>query len=301
VRIRLRVAGRALAIGTLLMAQAVYSQNPDTIAPEESAARAKKALAQAVEARGGQTYLGMTSRQCDGRRALIGHNGELNGYVGFKDTWQYPDTDRTDYIAHGRHTVLGFIIGVQDLEITHGGHVITLYSGDHGWVMERGGVSELPEGSISDFQETVRQNLENMLRVQPKQQGINLRWGGLDTVDLRTVDWIEIQNPDESDRTTRLAIDHSSHLPVRSIVVTQDRELNQSREDVTIYSNYQPKSGVLMPMQITRERDGRRISQVFYDECRLNMGLPGDYFTRAGLEKAFKESGGKVKATKDEK
>ena len=65
----------------------------------------------------------------------------------------------------------------------------------------------------------------------------------------------------------------------------EDRELNQTREDVTIYTNYQPKNGVLMPMQVTRERDGRRISQVFYDDCRLNPSLPQDFFTRAGLEK----------------
>jgi hypothetical protein len=301
VRIRFRQTALALAIGGLLLATAARAQNPDTIAPEESAARAKKALEQAIEARGGQTYLGMRLRQCDGRRALIGHNGELSGYVGFKDTFQYPDTDRTDYIAHGRHTVLGFIIGVQDLEITHGGHVVTLYSGDQGWVMEKSGVSELPEGSISDFQETVKQNLENLLRVRPKQQGINLRWGGLDTVDLHPVDWVEIQDPDDSERTTRLAIDHSSHLPVRSIVVTQDKELNQSREDVTIYSNFQPKSGVLMPMQVTRERDGRRLSQVFYDECRLNLELPADFLTRTGLEKASKDSGGKARPSKEEK
>jgi hypothetical protein len=282
-----------LIILAVLFAGRVRAQNPDTIAPEESAKRAKTALQQAIEARGGQTYLGMRLRQCDGRRALIGHNGELNGYVGFKDTFEYPATDRTDYVAHGRHTILGFIIGVQDLEITHGGHVITLYSGDQGWVMEKGGVSELPEGSVSDFQEAVKQNIENLLRVRSKDKGINLRWGGLDTVDLHTVDWVEIQDPDDSERTTRVAIDHSSHLPVRSIVVTQDKEMNQTREDVTIYTNFQPKSGVLMPMQVTRERDGRRLSQVFYDDCRLNMGLPPDFLTRTGLEKAFKESGGK--------
>lgn len=301
-RVTLRQIGLAVAAALVFFVAGAQAQNPDTVAPEESAARAKKVVAQAIEARGGQTYLGMRLRQCDGRRALIGHNGELNGYVGFKDTWEYPATDRTDYVAHGRHTILGFIIGVQDLEITHGGHVITLYSGDQGWMMEKGGVSELPEGSISDFQETVKQNLDNLLRVRSKEQGINLRWGGLDTVDLHTVDWVEIQDPNDSERTTRLAIDHSSHLPVRSIVVTQDKELNQSREDVTIYTNFQPKYGVLVPMQITRERDNRRISQVFYDECRLNIGLPADFLTRAGLDRAFKESGGKPgKPDKQEK
>jgi hypothetical protein len=46
-------------------------------------------------------------------------------------------------------------------------------------------------------------------------------------------------------------------------------------------------------MQVTRERDGRRIAQVFYDSCQVNPALPADYFTRDGLVQKFKETGGK--------
>jgi hypothetical protein len=46
-------------------------------------------------------------------------------------------------------------------------------------------------------------------------------------------------------------------------------------------------------MQVTRERDGRRIAQVFYDSCEINPPLPADYFTREALVQRFKETGGK--------
>jgi hypothetical protein len=46
-------------------------------------------------------------------------------------------------------------------------------------------------------------------------------------------------------------------------------------------------------MQVTRERDGRRISQVFYDSCLINPPLSGDFFTRDALVQKFKETGGK--------
>jgi hypothetical protein len=46
-------------------------------------------------------------------------------------------------------------------------------------------------------------------------------------------------------------------------------------------------------MQVTRERDGRRISQVFYDTCQINPALPADFFTRDALVQKFKETGGK--------
>lgn len=295
-RIIFRKSGSLLMFGLLVLAANARAQNPDTIAPEQSTAMARGILGQVIQAMGGPTYLGMTARECDGRRALIGHSGELSGYVGLKDYWQYPDKDRTDYIAHSRNTLLGYIIGVQDLDITHGGVVITLFSGDQGWVMDRGGVSEMPATSVSQFQEAAKQNLDNLLRLRLKDESTRYRWAGLETVDLRPVDWIEITDADG--RTSRLAVDRSTHLPVRSVVVTQDEELGQPREDVAIYTNYQPKGGVQIPMQVTRERDGRRIMQIFYDDCRPNPGLSSDFFTREALEKRFREVGGKSKPSK---
>lgn len=286
---------KLLVAGLFFLASGIRAQNPDTVAPEQSTAMAKGILNQVIQAMGGQTYLAMNERQCDGRRALIGHNGELSGYVGLKDSWQYPDKERTDYVAHSRNTLLGYLIGVQDLDITHGGTVITLFSGEQGWIMDRGGVSEMPVTSVSQFQEAVRQNVDNLLRVKSKQEGTYFRWAGLGTVDLHPVDFVELT--DDQGFKVKLAVDKSTHLLVRSVVTSQDEEFNQPREDVAIYSNYQLKGGVQMPMQITRERDGRRLMQVFYDACQTNPPLPGDFFTREALDKKYKETGGK-KASK---
>jgi len=73
----------------------------------------------------------------------------------------------------------------------------------------------------------------------------------------------------------------------------KNENTGQMQEDISIYTNYQSKNGVEVPMQITRERDGRRISQIFYDTCQINPQLPGDYFTREALVQRFKETGGK--------
>ena len=209
-----------LMAGLSLLAPGVRAQNPDTIAPEESTAMAKRIVNQAIQAMGGPAYLGMNERQCDGRRALIGHNGELSGYIGLKDSWRYPDKERTDYVAHSRNTLLGYLIGVQDLDITHGGTVITLFSGDQGWIMDRGGVSEMPVTSVSQFQDSVRQNVDNLLRLKAKDPETQFRWAGLGTVDLHPVDFVEIT--DSSGLMTKISVDKSTHLVVRSVVVTQD-------------------------------------------------------------------------------
>lgn len=277
----------ALALG--ITPGVARAQNPDTIAPEESTARAKKVLNQLIQALGGQAYLGMQERQCDGRRALIGHDGALAGYVQIRESWEYPDKNRTDYFAKSRNTLLGYIIGVQDLDITHGGLIITTYNGDKGWTMDKGGVSDMPEDLVSEFQSAVQRLPENLLRA--KNPEFNYRWGGLDTVDLHEVDWVELS--DQEERIFRLAVDRMSHLLVRSVVQVKDHNNGQIREDVSIFTNYQPKGGVQLPMQVTRERDGRRIAQIFYESCEINPPLAADYYTREALVQRFKETGGK--------
>jgi hypothetical protein len=280
-----------LAMTMLLAPMAVRAQNPDMVAPEASAAKAKQILGQLIEGMGGPLYLDMRERQCDGRRAAIGHNGALAGYVQFKDSWEFPDKNRTDYIAHGRNTLLGYMIGVQELDLSHGGLVITLFSGEHGWTMDRGGVSEMPEDTVAEFLDAVRRSSDNLLRLSLKDPQLDFRWGGHDTVDLHEVDWVEITDQDQ--RVYRLAVDKSTHLLVRSVVRVKDDNTGQQREDVTIFSNYRPNGGIQVPMQVTRERDGRRISQVFYDNCQVNPPLPADFFTREALVQKFKETGGK--------
>jgi len=289
-----RLVCRKMCLCLLLAIMAplvVHAQNPDTIAPEESEARARKVLNQLIQGLGGQSFLGMRERQCDGRRALIGHDGALAGYVQFRESWDYPDKNRTDYFAKSRNTMLGYIIGVQDLDITHGGLIITTFNGDKGWTMDKGGVSDAPDDTVAEFQAAVQRLPENLLRVGLKNPDYSFRWGGLDTVDLHEVDWVEIS--DREDRTYRLAVDRMSHLLVRSVVRIKNLDTGEIREDVSIYTNYQPKNGVQLPMQITRERDGRRISQLFYETCEINPALPGDYFTREALVQRFKETGGK--------
>jgi hypothetical protein len=291
VRLGKQTSLACLAMAILLLPLAARAQNPDMVAPEASEARAKLILNQLIQGMGGPLYLDMRERQCDGRRAAIGHNGALAGYVQFKDSWEFPDKNRTDYTAHGRNTLLGYMIGVQELDLSHGGLVITLFSGEHGWTMDRGGVSDMPEDTIAEFQEAVRRSSDNLLRLGLKDPDLGFRWGGLDTVDLREVDWVEIT--DREQRMYRLAVDRSTHLLIRSVVRVKDENNGQQREDVTIFTNYRPKGGVQVPMQVTRERDGRRIAQVFYDSCEINPPLPADYFTREALVQRFKETGGK--------
>lgn len=274
-------------------AQRASAQNPDTMLPEASAAKAKQVLAQLIDAMGGPAYLGVRESQCSGRRALFGHNNETTGFVLFVDERRYPDKDRTEYIAKGHNGILGSLIGIDGLYITHGGTIITLYNGTQGWTLDRGGVSEVPATAITDFQESVQRNIDNLLRVRLKEPGMIFRYGGRDTVDLKQVDWVELT--DHEERTFRLAVDQTTHLLVHSVVTTTDEESHQRNDETTIYTNYQLREGVQVAMQISREKNGRRTYQAFYDSCQFNPNFSDELFTRSGLEKHGSDLGVKKK------
>jgi len=270
------------------LAPRAAAQNPDTMMPEQNVVKAKQVLADLINALGGPGYTEVRESQCEGRRALIGHNGELNGYIDFADFRRYPDKARTEYISKGRNTILKSLIGLDGLDFAHGGIFITLYNGDHGWTFSRSGVDEMPATSVSEFQEQTKRNIDNLIRLRLKEPGMIIRFGGNDTVDLKQADWVELTDSDE--RKFRLAVDQSTHFLLRAIVSTKDKEYDQIDDDTTLYSNYHLMDSVWVPLQISREHNGRRTGQIFYDTCRFNPGFPDDLFSKSSLQKHGSEA-----------
>lgn len=246
------------------------AQNPDTMMPEQNVAKAREILNQLIDALGGPAYLEVRERQCDGRRAKIGHNGEMDGYIDFKDFWRYPDKHRIDYSKKG--------------------NIIDLFTGDQGWTLDRTGVSEEPVTAVSEFQALMTNSVDNLLRRRLRDPALNLHYAGPGIVDMLEADWVEIPGPDS---TLRLAVARSTHLLLRSVVSSVNQEMNERTEETSIYTNYRRKDGVMVAMQVSRERDGRRYYQAFYDTCTFNPNFPEDTFTKAALEKRYAEVGNK--------
>jgi hypothetical protein len=283
VRLKFVLLGILILFSCVILAPRASAQRPDTMLPEQSEAKGKQILADLINALGGPGYTEVRESVCEGRRVQFGHNGEPTGNIGFADYRRYPDKDRTEYIGKGHNTILQSLIGLDGLDFSHGGIVITLFNGDHGWTYDRSGVSEMPATSISDFQEQVKRNVDNLLRLRLQEPGLAIRFGGNDTVDLKQVDWVEITDSEE--RKFRLAVDRSTHWLIRSAVITKDQETQQINEDVTIYSNYQLKDSVWTPLQVSREHNGRRALQIFNETCKFNPGFSDDIFQKSSLTK----------------
>lgn len=249
------------------------AQAPETLMPEQSAAKAKALLQQAITAMGGQAYLSVRDAVCTGRGALFGHSGDLTGYTRFRELTKLPDKDRTEYAKKG--------------------NIIDIYNGNQGWSMDRGGVQEASAAAIEEYQEGLKKDIDQLLRFRMNEEGMSFRYGGSDIVDLKQVEWVEIVDRDR--RTLRIALDSSTHLPLRVVVTTRNPTTRERDEEITYFSNYHSEQGAQTPFQVTRERNGFKVYQVFLTGCQYNTGLSDELFTRASLEKRFSEVSKKKK------
>ena len=259
----------ALLIAFLLMNSDTAAQNPDTMMPEASAAKARQLLAHMIEAFGGPAYLQAKQSECAGRMSQFGHNADLTAYLPFKSYWQFPDKNRTD-------------IGKK-------GNVIDLYAGYEGWTLDHDGVSPEPAAQVDNFREQLPSNPHYIFRYRLKEEGMNFRWAGLDLIDVKPIDWVELT--DGKQRVYRIAVARDTHLMVRFVVLTPNEANSQPDEDVTSFANYHAVDGVQAPLQVWRTHNGRRVFQAFYEACRYNPNLPANFFTKAGLEERFREVG----------
>jgi outer membrane lipoprotein-sorting protein len=268
VRIVSRMFLAALLLGAIWIAaspRAAVAQDPNSMMPAESAAKAKQLIQAAVQALGGAAYLNVRDVTCTGKLSQFGHSGGLNGYAKFVDYAKPPDKDRTENIP--QH------------------NIISVMNGDKGWVLDRGGVSEAPQVDVAQFEANTKKDIDNILRNRYKEPDMVLRYAGTDIVDLHEVDWIELVDSD--DRTIRIAFSKETHLPIRKVVTIRDPNLRMKFDETEYYSNYHPLNGVETPFQVTRERNGSKVYQVFYDTCDYNTNISDSLFTKESLDERW--------------
>jgi hypothetical protein len=258
-----------LVIAALVACAARAQDTRDTtiLPPSESAVKAKEVIRQTIQALGGQAYLSVRDITMTARYAQFGHSGDVTGYVKIFDFVILPDKDRTEYSKKR--------------------NIISLWNGDHAWELDRGGVLESPADVVEKNKADLRKNIDHLFRKRMNDPGITFRYGGMDMVDLRQVDWVEVS--DSGLYTTRIAIDHVNHLPIRSVYISRDPVTRERNEEVEYYSNYHSLQGVMSPLQIFRERNGLQVYQLFIEELKYNSGLSEALFTRESLEERFSQ------------
>jgi hypothetical protein len=270
-------AALVLAAMVALAAPVRTVAQEDVLTPDQSSAKAKQILQQAIAGLGGPAYLNVKDITVEAKLGQFDHSGQLRGYAKIIDIAIPPDKDRTENLPKR--------------------NIIEVRNGDKGWDLDRGGVSEATITDMATSQEDTKKDIDNILRHRIHEPGMIFRYGGLDVVDYEESDWVELV--DSENRTFRIAISRSSHLPIRKVVDTRDANTRMRSEEIEYYSNYHPINGIQSPFQITRERNGIKIYQVFFDKFDYNTGVSPELFTKESLDERWEKVGKKEKKPKE--
>jgi hypothetical protein len=268
-----RVLWAALALLVISLAEPVSAsaQVDELLMPEESAAKAKQLLNQAIEAMGGAAYLNVHDVTCSGRVGTFDHAGQLTGFGQFIDYTIPPFKERQENLPKR--------------------NIIEVFNGDKGWELDRGGVSDAPAPDLADFQATVKKDLDNILRHRIHEPDMTFRYGGTDVLDGWQAEWVELI--DGENQTIRIAFQTSTHLPVRKVSDNNDPKMHLRMKEIEYYSNFLPVNGVQTAYQLTRERNGIKVFQAFFDKCEYNTNLSDSLFTKESLEQRWSQVGKK--------
>jgi hypothetical protein len=255
------------AIVFLLLAAFSAAETP-------SATRGKKVIDDAIAALGGDKFLQMQDRVESGR-AYSFYRDNLSGLSIAKIYTRYLTVNPTKS-AHE--------LGQRERQSfgKNGDSAIVLRE-DGGANITYRGPKPLAIEEFERYRETTLHNIFYIFRQRLHEPGMDFEYIGSDVVDRVPVDIVDVI--DAENFTVRVYIHRTTKLPVKQSFSRLDPKTKDRDEEVTRFDRYRDNQGIQWPQQITRERNGDKIYQIFADSVAFNQDLTDDLFTINPLSK----------------
>ena len=233
-----------------------------------SAARGKKVIDDAIAALGGDKFLQMQDRVETGR-AYSFYRDSLSELSIAKIYTRYLTVDPTKS-AHE--------LGVRERQSfgkNEDSAVVLLENG--GANITYRGPKPIPAEDFERYRETTLHNIFYILRQRLHEPGMDFEFIGSDVVDRMPVNIVDVI--DAENFTVRVYFHQTTKLPMQQSFSRLDPKTKDRDEEVTRFDRYRDDGGIQWPQQITRERNGEKIYQMFADSVTFNEDLTDDLFT----------------------
>jgi hypothetical protein len=249
------------AIVFLLLAALSAAETP-------AAARGKKVIDDAIAALGGDKFLQMQDRVESGR-AYSFYRDRLSGlsiakiytrYLTVNPTKSAQELGQRERQSFGKNEDSAIVLRED------GGANITYR-----------GPKPIPTEDFERYRETTLHNFFYILRQRFHETGMDFEFVGSDVVDRVPVDIVDVI--DAANFTVRVYVHQTTKLPVMQSFSRLDPKTKDRDEEITRFDRYRDNQGIQWPQQITRERNGEKIYQIFADSVTFNQDLTDGLFT----------------------
>ena len=231
-------------------------------------AKGKQVIAEAIAALGGDKFLEMQDRVESGR-AYSFYRDALSGLSIAKIYTRYITVDPTK----SNHD-----LGVRERQsFGKNEDSAVVLREDGGANITYRGPKALPMEDFERYRGTTLHNIFYILRQRLHEPGMEFESRGSDVVDrvpVEIVDVIDAQN-----FVVTVYFHQITKLPVKQSFSRLDPKTKDRDEEVTRFDRYRDNNGIQWPQQITRERNGEKIYQIFAETVSFNQDLTDDLFS----------------------
>jgi hypothetical protein len=257
-----------IGCATLLLATTARAQRVDPNDPK-NVQRGAELIKQAVQARGGERFMGFASIMANGMYTPF-QKGLSQNPRQFIDWIVYPDKERTEF-GKGKKKNRTIQVNV--------GKTGWLYDGDAETLKDQ------TDKQIEEHLEGLEFDIDRLLRAAAKGDGVEVGFAGREeTRPGERADSVAIRL--KSDRTAYLLLDSQTHLPISlSYEKTEDGGLVKQE---TRYNQYVDYDGVKFPNIVDYFRDNVQTARVNYQLIKLNTQVGDDLFAKPANAKAIK-------------
>ncbi len=165
-----------------------------------------------------------------------------------------------------------------------------LFSPQGAYEMTFRGVRPLPDDTIVKHRESVVTNFLYILRSRLNEPGLTFESKGVEVVENKRVESIEVY--DNADRKITVYLSLDTKLPVMQRYMRLDAVYKERVEEIMRFSKYHDAGqGVQWPLDFQRERDGEKVYQMFSETVSIGNQFPaGTFELPRGMQMLKKEN-----------
>ena len=231
----------------------------------------RRIIDEAIDALGGDSFLGMTTKVESGRFYSFFH-AQLSGLTVASVYTKYliaPDPPKIDEVYLRERQAFGKDEKWSVVFNEKGGFEVTFR-----------GVRPLPEEQFKSWRERRRKDIFYILLRRLNEEGMIFERRTRDVIDNMPLEVVDIT--DSNNEVVTVYFHYTTKLPMRQQFDRRDK-LRIRHVETTIFGKYKDVGGgVMLPKVVQRERDGKKVFSMFAEKIEINVPLSEDQISFPG-------------------
>jgi hypothetical protein len=218
---------------------------------QQNAHQARDLLNQAIQALGGQAYLGVHDMQEQGRVYSFYHGRPSSNGVFFWRFVEFPDKER--------------------IELTPERDIAYIYIGNKGYEITYKGAKPVEQKDLDDYLRRKRFSLETVLRTWVNDPKVALFFEGAALAGNLAAQKVTLIN--SKDEAVSLYFDIDTHLPIEKSYSWRDPVDREKNVEEETYNGYRLIQGIMTPFGFTRYFNGDMQTERFITSASYSENL----------------------------